>query len=118
MSTRRIRSRALIACLLTGFLPAGAALAQQAPDPQLPLLPGWLFKADGLASVLTFGDPLGVTPYQLEAARRDVPRFRKSFELFRADLMRPMVPAAVAPPATEKLELPGTVQDVRVVGRP
>jgi hypothetical protein len=75
-------------------------------------------EARDLASVLTFGDPLSVTPYQLEAARRDVPRFRKSFELFRADLMRPMEPAAVAPPATEKLEVPGTVQNLRVVGRP
>jgi hypothetical protein len=118
MTTRRIRSRALIACLLTGLLPGGAALAQRVPDPQLPLLPGWLFKADGLASVLTFGDPLSVTPYELEAARRDAPRFRKSFDLFRADLMRPMVPAAVAPPATEKLRPPGTVQNVRIVGRP
>jgi len=93
----------LVAFLLTGLLPAGATLAQRGPD---------------LASVLTFGDPLSVTPYQLEAARRDVPRFRKSFELFRADLMRPMEPAAVAPPATEKLEVPGTVQNLRVVGRP
>jgi len=114
MTTTR---RAMIGCLLTTLLPAAAALAQRAPDPQLPFLPGWLFKTDGLASVLTFGDPLSVTPYQLEAARRDVPRFRKSFDLFRADITRPMVPV-IAPPAREKLELPGTVQNLRVTGRP
>jgi hypothetical protein len=115
---KRIRSRAMIACLLTSLLPTEAALAQQTPDARLPILPGWFFRADGLASVLTFGEPLSVAPYQLEAARGDVPLFRKSFDLFRADVMPPMVPAEVAPPATEKLEPPGVVQNLRVVGRP
>ena len=118
MTTKRIRSRAMIACLLTGLMPTGAALAQQTSDPTLPILPGWFFKAGGLASVLTFGEPLSVAPYQLEAARRDVPTFRRSFDLFRADIMRPMLPAAVEPAATEKLEVPGAVQNLRVVGRP
>jgi hypothetical protein len=100
---------------MTGLLPTGATLAQPAAEPQLPIFPNSLFRVGGVATVLTFGEPLSVSPYQLGVAPGALPWFRRTFELIRADVTRPMEPVDPAPPPPEKLEPPGVVQNLRRV---
>jgi len=100
MNPKRKRSPTMILCLLAG------------------LLPHWHVRAEGFASVLTFGEHSGVQPSRVGAARRELPWFRKSYELTRADVARPMTPAEVVLTEPEKLELPETVQNLRIVSRP
>jgi hypothetical protein len=117
MNRKQKRSHTMILCLLAGLLPAGAA-PQRTPDVQLPRLAGWHFRAEGWASVLTFGERSGVEPSRVGAARGELPWFHKSYDLTRADVTRPMTPAEVVLPEPEKLELPGTVQNLRILSRP
>ena len=120
MTSKRARRPIVIAWLSTSLVAAGAAFAQRAAEPQLPIFPGWPFLVDGVASVLTFGETFSVSPYQLELAPGELPWFLRTFSLIPPDATRPMEPVDIAPPAPgpERLEPPGVVQNLRRVDTP
>jgi hypothetical protein len=156
MTAKEGRSRIVTGLLVTMLLPAGAILAQSriepgndpcpveqdqeiglrpaaATDRQLPLFAGGLFRAEGLGGAITFGDPLGASPHEVEASSGTAPValastnvtapwFRKTFVLFRTDGTCPVKPTAGAPsterPAKAHRAIPevqslGTVQNLR-----
>jgi hypothetical protein len=128
MDAKKIRSRIVTGCLATILLPAGAGVAKSqiapglepssaAADRRFPIVTGGLFRAGVLGGAFAFGDLRGMAPDQVEAASGTAPWFRKTFELFQADVTPAAEPPAAARPEPANVQVPGVVQNLRRADR-
>jgi hypothetical protein len=128
MDTKKLRSRIVTGCLATMLLPAGAGIAKSeiapgfepssaAAERRFPILTGGLFRAGVLGGAFAFGDLRGLSADKLGADSGASPWFRKTFELFGADVTPPVERPAATPLPAPTLEAPGVVQNVRRADR-
>ena len=128
MDTKVFRRRIVTGCLAATLLPAGAGIAKNtiatgfepfsgSADRRFPIFTGGPFRAGVLGGAFAFGDLRKLPPGQLGADSGASPWFRKTFELFGADVTPPVARPAATPLGPPKIEAPGVVQNLRRADR-